>query len=63
MLAAKASLAIRVDALSENSDCTLGVEQRAKIESRVRNLDERAVSILLHVLTFWIHLFLSFMGN
>ncbi|XP_059139251.1 nucleolar protein 58-like [Physella acuta] len=42
MLAAKASLAIRVDALSENSDCTLGVEQRAKIESRVRNLDEKA---------------------
>ncbi|XP_005097537.1 nucleolar protein 58 isoform X2 [Aplysia californica] len=42
MLAAKASLAIRVDALSETSDCTLGVEQRAKLESRVRNLDEKA---------------------
>lgn len=42
MLAAKASLAIRVDALSENSDSTLGLEQRAKLESRVRNLDEKA---------------------
>jgi len=42
MLAAKASLAIRVDALSETSDSTLGVEQRAKLESRVRNLDEKA---------------------
>uniref|UniRef100_A0A0B7AUP0 Nucleolar protein 58 n=1 Tax=Arion vulgaris TaxID=1028688 RepID=A0A0B7AUP0_9EUPU len=42
MLAAKASLAIRVDALSETSDCTLGVEQRAKLESRVRSLDENA---------------------
>ena len=44
MLAAKASLAIRVDALSETSDSTLGIEQRAKLESRVRNLDEKAVS-------------------
>ncbi|RUS91145.1 hypothetical protein EGW08_001058 [Elysia chlorotica] len=42
MLAAKASLAIRVDALSETSDSTLGLEQRAKLESRVRNLDEKA---------------------
>lgn len=44
MLAAKASLAIRVDALSETSDSTLGVEARAKLESRVRNMDENAVS-------------------
>jgi len=42
MLAAKAALAIRVDALSETSDSTLGVEQRAKLESRVRALDEGA---------------------
>ena len=46
MLAAKASLAIRVDALSETSDSTLGVEARAKLESRVRNMDENAVSNL-----------------
>ena len=46
MLAAKASLAIRVDALSETSDSTLGIEQRAKLESRVRNLDEKAVSFI-----------------
>ena len=44
MLAAKAALAIRVDALSETSDSTLGLEQRAKLENRVRNLDEKAVS-------------------
>ncbi|BFZ21657.1 hypothetical protein BsWGS_24696 [Bradybaena similaris] len=42
MLAAKASLAIRVDALSETSDCTMGVEQRAKLEGRLRHLDEKA---------------------
>ncbi|GFO37661.1 nucleolar protein 58-like [Plakobranchus ocellatus] len=42
MLAAKASLAIRVDALSETSDSTLGLEQRAKLETRVRTLDEKA---------------------
>jgi len=42
MLAAKAALAIRVDALSETSDSTLGLEQRAKLENRVRNLDEKA---------------------
>jgi len=42
MLAAKAALAIRVDALSETSDSTLGLEQRAKLENRVRSLDEKA---------------------
>ena len=53
MLAAKASLAIRVDALSETSDSTLGVEQRAKLESRVRNLDEKAVSYILYIILYY----------
>lgn len=42
MLAASSALAIRVDALAETSDSTLGVEKRAKLESRVRQLDEKA---------------------
>merc|ERR1711971_1145021 len=44
MLAAKASLAIRVDALSETSDSTLGIEHRAKVESRIRQLEGGAVA-------------------
>lgn len=44
VLAAKASLAIRVDALSdettgENIDTTVGYEGRAKVEARLRQLD------------------------
>ncbi|XP_046863688.1 LOW QUALITY PROTEIN: nucleolar protein 58-like [Xenia sp. Carnegie-2017] len=40
MLAAKASLAARVDALGEDVDVELGMEIRAKVESRVRALEE-----------------------
>lgn len=40
MLAAKASLAIRVDALGEESNNELGIEHRAKLESRLRMLEE-----------------------
>ncbi|CAB3984772.1 nucleolar 58 [Paramuricea clavata] len=40
MLAAKASLAARVDALGEDSSVELGMETRAKVESRVRALEE-----------------------
>merc|ERR1712038_1810817 len=41
MLAAKASLACRVDALGEDAEATaeLGMEQRMKIESRIRQLE------------------------
>merc|ERR1712137_20881 len=42
VLANKCALSIRVDALSETSDSTLGLEQRAKLENRVRSLDEKA---------------------
>ena len=40
VLAAKSSLAIRVDALGDGSeDTTIGQESRAKVESRIRALD------------------------
>ena len=40
MLAAKASLATRVDALGESGSTSLGLEHRAKLESRLRFLEE-----------------------
>lgn len=43
MLAAKASLAIRYDALGEDTNAELGVETRAKLEVRLRNLEERGL--------------------
>merc|ERR1719445_2361187 len=39
MLAAKASLACRVDALGEETNPDLGIEHRAKVESRIRQLE------------------------
>merc|ERR1712038_1198562 len=39
MLAAKASLACRVDALGEETNTGLGIEHRAKVESRIRQLE------------------------
>lgn len=49
VLAAKASLAIRVDALSdetsEHIDTTIGFEGRAKVEARLRQLEGGAASI------------------
>ncbi|XP_063963216.1 nucleolar protein 58-like [Lytechinus pictus] len=40
MLAAKTSLAIRYDALGDDASCELGLESRAKIESRLRSLEQ-----------------------
>ncbi|KAJ8962950.1 hypothetical protein NQ314_005667 [Rhamnusium bicolor] len=40
MLAAKASLATRVDALGEDGNFTLGAEHKAKLEARLRVLEE-----------------------
>ncbi|CAH1102061.1 unnamed protein product [Psylliodes chrysocephalus] len=40
MLAAKASLATRVDALGEDGTFTLGAEHKAKLEARLRVLEE-----------------------
>lgn len=39
MLAAKTALAVRVDALGENSSVELGTEHRAKLEARLRELE------------------------
>merc|ERR1739838_1267784 len=40
MLAAKSALATRVDALGEETNTTLGVEHRAKLEKTLRFLEE-----------------------
>merc|ERR1719481_2267834 len=44
MLATKASLATRVDALGEETNTDLGIEHRAKVESRIRQLESGDVS-------------------
>ncbi|CAK9149759.1 unnamed protein product [Ilex paraguariensis] len=40
-LAAKSALAIRYDALGDSQDNTVGLENRAKLEARLRNLEGR----------------------
>ncbi|CAH3186356.1 unnamed protein product [Porites evermanni] len=40
MLAAKTSLAARVDALGEDADTAMGIENRAKLEMRLKSLEE-----------------------
>ena len=44
MLAAKASLALRVDALGEDVTADLGIEHRARLEIRLKSLEEGFVS-------------------
>ena len=44
MLAAKASLAVRVDALGEESNTDLGIENKAKLEIKQRAMEEGFVS-------------------
>ncbi|XP_005995463.1 nucleolar protein 58 isoform X2 [Latimeria chalumnae] len=43
MLAAKAALAIRYDALGEDTNAEMGTENRAKLEVRLRQLEERGI--------------------
>ncbi|KAL6970676.1 Ribosomal RNA processing protein 1 A, partial [Sarracenia purpurea var. burkii] len=43
-LAAKTALAIRYDALGDSQDNSLGLESRAKLEARLRNLEGRELS-------------------
>lgn len=43
MLAAKTSLAIRYDALGEDTNAEMGVENRAKLEARLRMLEEKGL--------------------
>lgn len=44
MLAAKASLAVRVDALGEDCGSVLGIDHRAKLENRLKSLEAGVVS-------------------
>ena len=39
MLAAKTSLCVRVDALSEDSECAIGIASRAMVEERVHQCE------------------------
>ncbi|KAG1942466.1 NOP56-like pre RNA processing ribonucleoprotein [Pimephales promelas] len=43
MLAAKTSLAIRYDALGEDTNSEMGIENRAKLEVRLRYLEEKGI--------------------
>ncbi|XP_067116320.1 nucleolar protein 58 [Osmerus mordax] len=43
MLAAKASLAIRYDALGEDTNSEMGIENRAKLEIRLRHLEDKGI--------------------
>ena len=45
MLAAKTALTIRYDALGENTSAEMGAENRLKVETRLRQLEEKGVSI------------------
>ena len=44
VLAAKCALAIRVDALGDSADATVGLEAREKVEARLRQLEGRAAA-------------------
>ncbi|KAJ7527674.1 hypothetical protein O6H91_16G065800 [Diphasiastrum complanatum] len=44
VLAAKSALSIRYDALGESSDATIGIEHRAKVEARLRQLEGKVLS-------------------
>lgn len=50
MLAAKTVLAIRYDAFGEDSSSAMGVENRAKLEARLRALEDRGVRVMLCML-------------
>uniref|UniRef100_A0A8C5FD26 Nop domain-containing protein n=1 Tax=Gadus morhua TaxID=8049 RepID=A0A8C5FD26_GADMO len=43
MLAAKSSLAIRYDALGEDTTSEMGIENRAKLEVRLRHLEDKGI--------------------
>ena len=45
MLAAKAALCVRVDALAEDTDTTVGQESRGKVEGRLRQLEQVSMVI------------------
>ncbi|KAJ8320403.1 hypothetical protein KUTeg_001990 [Tegillarca granosa] len=59
MLAAKSSLAIRVDALGEDTNAELGLEHKAKLEKALRHLEDKNIMVLLIPLTFESYFFSS----
>ena len=52
MLASKTALAIRYDALGEDINTEMGIENRAKLEMRVRNLEEGKVGAFSSAVIF-----------
>ena len=54
MLAAKTVLAIRYDAFGEDSSSAMGVENRAKLEARLRALEDRGVRNALCLLKYYL---------
>ncbi|CAM6104217.1 unnamed protein product [Calypogeia fissa] len=44
ILAAKSALSIRLDALGEGSEATIGIENRLKVEARLRQLEGRSLT-------------------
>jgi nucleolar protein 58 len=58
MLAAKAALAIRVDALGEETDATLGLGQRADLERKFALLEQNAVRFYILKFFFLLNSFL-----
>lgn len=44
VLAAKCSLAIRVDALGDSADASIGIDARAKVEARLRQLEGKVLA-------------------
>lgn len=45
MLAAKASLAVRVDALGEDTTTEMGIMNKAKLENRLKMFEEGQVGL------------------
>jgi len=45
VLAAKAALAVRVDALGDDPDTSIGLESRAKVEQRLRQLEGKSFTL------------------
>jgi nucleolar protein 58 len=43
VLAAKSALSIRMDALGDDTGASIGIESRAKVEARLRQLEGRAL--------------------
>lgn len=55
MLAAKTALTIRYDALGEDTNAEMGAENRLKVETRLRLLEERGVSPALRGVDVFVH--------